>query len=98
VLTTNSDRYSKLPPQSPSIRKGGSEIGLTTDGVELVTVPALGPEWKKSEIEGMRSGTQRAERWEGRRLAMTQFWRDQKKICGVSRKVLAFTLFTLCCL
>lgn len=90
-----SSGYHKLPPQTPGAIKVESE-GLP-EGVELVTVPALGPDWKKSEIEGMRTATHRAERWDDRRRKAREWWRDQRSCFGFSRRILVFILFGLCC-
>lgn len=96
-----SSGYQKLPPQTADSTRNGAAAKTETEalpeGVELVTVPALGPDWKRSEIEGFRSATHRAERWDERRTQAREWWRDQRRCCGFSRKILAFVLFGLCC-
>ena len=68
--------------------------------VEMVTVPALGPEWGKEEMYKMTK-TGRKERNRENRKEFWKAWnRDQRGLCGryFTRKVLVFFLFGLCCL
>lgn len=66
------------------------------NGVELVTVPALGPEWSKDET---RMGTRRVRRElqnEKRKVKWKEFVRDERGLCGVrwlTKKVLTFIFF-----
>ena len=67
--------------------------------VELVTVPALGAEWKRSELQQMTSKGRKELRSNGGKLRSWRAWtRDQRGICGRwgTRKHLAIFLFVLC--
>ena len=72
----------------------------TTSGapVELVTVPALGGEWKKSEMEDMtKRGRQKQK--DSHRMDKFKAWnRDQRGCCGKygTRKQIAIGLFIFC--
>lgn len=73
---------------------------MDPDGkVELVTVPALGPEWGKDEMHQMT----KAGKTERKKESRAQFWKSWNRgeigLCGpyFTRKVLVFFLFGLCC-
>jgi len=67
-------------------------------GVEMVTVPALGPEWKRSELRDMTKAAKREARAEVRREKLKQWYRDQRGLCGgwLTRRLLVFIAFGLC--
>ena len=70
--------------------------------VELVTVPALGAEWKKSELEAMtKKGRKKRERGDGHRKEnLKAWWRDQRGCCGRwgTRKHIAIGSFIFACM
>ncbi|EJC98480.1 uncharacterized protein FOMMEDRAFT_96301 [Fomitiporia mediterranea MF3/22] len=75
---------------------------MSTSGapVELVTVPALGAEWKKSELRAMtkkgRKEAKESNRWNNFRA----WTRDQRGCCGKwgTRKHIAIVAFIVCCI
>jgi len=78
--------------------ENGTRSTRSANDTELVTVPALGPDWKKSEIMGMRKSTKRDEVNDERRRKFQSWWRDQHGLCGgfLTRKVLVIILFVIC--
>ncbi|KAG8920289.1 hypothetical protein FRC02_000993 [Tulasnella sp. 418] len=67
-----------------------------TPEVEMVTVPALGPEWKSSELRDMTSRGKRDNAARERKVAFRQWWRDQRGLCGVpwlTRKTVVWGAF-----
>ncbi|CUA68832.1 hypothetical protein RSOLAG22IIIB_03697 [Rhizoctonia solani] len=78
---------------------GGSEASAANQ-VELVTVPALGAEWKASELHDMTKAGRRELRAEERRKHWREFNRDQRGLCGIKwakRTVLVWGAFLLIC-
>lgn len=102
-VTSNSNGYTQLPnTRSDSYARSlppKSEAGTNTPDVELVTVPALGPEWKKSELDDMRKATRQEEKAYTRKKKFMAWWRDEYACCCgfAGRKILIFFLFALCC-
>ncbi|KAF5315134.1 hypothetical protein D9619_007230 [Psilocybe cf. subviscida] len=75
------------------------EETIASDGkVEMVTVPALGPEWAKDEMYGATKAGKAERKKETRREFWKAFNRGERGLCGryFTRKVLVFTLFGLC--
>ena len=69
-----------------------------TPGVEMVTVPRFGAEWKQDELRAMtKSGRAEAKR-EARADRWKRWNRDEAGCCGSwgRRKTLVFVLFGLC--
>ncbi len=66
--------------------------------VELITVPALGPEWKKDELRDMTKAGRKEKKYESRRGKWTAWKRGERGICGkyFTRRFTAFFLFGLC--
>jgi hypothetical protein len=64
----------------------------------MVTVPALGPEWLKSEMKDMTKTGRREKKAELRSKKWTAWKRGERGMCGkyLTRKVLVFTLFGMC--
>ncbi|CAE7233934.1 unnamed protein product [Rhizoctonia solani] len=97
-------RYNSTPFQPDTgyrpIREnaGGSEASAANQ-VELVTVPALGAEWKASELHDMTKSGRRELRAEERRKKWREFNRDQRGLCGITwakRTTLVWAVFLLC--
>ncbi|KAH7337057.1 hypothetical protein B0J17DRAFT_718955 [Rhizoctonia solani] len=97
-------RYATTPFQQDTgyraIREqaGGSEASAANQ-VELVTVPALGAEWKASELRDMTKAGRSEARAEERRKKWREFNRDQRGVCGISwakRTTLVWVAFLLC--
>lgn len=86
-------RYQQLPPSIP-VAKSESTVGP----VELVTVPALGAEWQKSEMRAMTKAGRREEKADSRHERWTAWKRGERGMCGkyFTRKVFVFTLFGVC--
>ncbi|CAE6442788.1 unnamed protein product [Rhizoctonia solani] len=96
-------RYATTPFQQDTgyraIRGGGSEASAANQ-VELVTVPALGAEWKAAELRDMTKSGRSELRAEERRKKWREFNRDQRGLCGISwakRTTLAWAVFLLIC-
>jgi hypothetical protein len=93
---TTGQGYRQLQPQ-PLISKV-DETASMSGPVEMVTVPALGPEWKRSEMRDMTKAGRREKRTEGRMQIWKAWNRDQRGICfpWLTRRVFVFILFGLC--
>ncbi|KAF8755239.1 hypothetical protein RHS01_05725 [Rhizoctonia solani] len=77
---------------------GGSQASAANQ-VELVTVPALGAEWKASELHDMTKAGRAEARAEERRRKWREFNRDQRGLCGISwakRTTLVWVIFIVC--
>ena len=91
------------PIGTPTSLKGDPAVhGIqTADGqpVELVTVPALGAEWRADELKAMTKKGRREEKRETRRETFKAWNRDQVGLCGGwgTRKAIVWTLFIVCC-
>lgn len=93
LLTCDGYRYTQLPAAPMK------EETIASDGkVEMVTVPALGPEWAKDEMHGATKAGKRERKKEARREFWKAFNRGERGLCGryFTRKVLVFTLFGVC--
>lgn len=64
----------------------------------MVTVPALGPEWKRTEMRDMTKAGRREKKAETRSRIWKQWNRGERGICGhwFTRRVVVFILFGLC--
>jgi hypothetical protein len=100
-LTVCIHRYQPLDHPHPK-GAGGDAASLSNPGapghVEMVTVPALGAEWKSSELAAMTSSGKRAARASERGAAWTAWRRGNKGMCGIpwlTRKFLTFFFFFL---
>jgi hypothetical protein len=74
-----------------------SETG--TGPVELVTVPALGAEWQKSELRAMTNSGKREARTEKLANKWRSFRRDENGFCGIrglTRTLFVWILFGTC--
>ncbi|CAE6463917.1 unnamed protein product [Rhizoctonia solani] len=96
-------RYATTPFQADTgyraIRDpaGGSEASAANQ-VELVTVPALGAEWKASELRDMTKAGRAEARAEERRKKWREFNRDQRGACGIkwaTRTTLVWGVFAV---
>lgn len=70
----------------------------TPGPVEMVTVPALGAEWKSSELRGMTKAGRRQAKSEARQERWDDWRRGRTGLCGgwLTRRVLTFVMFGLC--
>ena len=99
-------RYQRLPPDSaasvrtPTKAEEMSNAQSTGAPVELVTVPALGAEWKKSELEAMTKKGRRKLKDSDKRQKFREWTRDQRGCCGRygTRKQVAIGSFIICVL
>ncbi|KAL0249839.1 hypothetical protein I308_103141 [Cryptococcus tetragattii IND107] len=66
---------------------------------ELVSVPVLGPEWKKTELHDLSRRGQSGIKAEKRKRAWLEWRRDQRGLCGVrwlTRRVVVGASFLFC--
>ncbi|GLB38169.1 hypothetical protein LshimejAT787_0500340 [Lyophyllum shimeji] len=86
--------YHQLPPSTPKQEEDG------TNPVELVTVPALGPEWGRDELREMSKAGRKERKAELRREKWKAWMRGERGMCGrwFTRKMLVWVLFGLCAL
>ncbi|KAF8964332.1 hypothetical protein BDZ97DRAFT_1815922 [Flammula alnicola] len=87
--------YTQLPPAT-SMKSEPQE----NDGkVEMVTVPALGPEWGKEEMHQVTKAGKRERKQEASKAFWKSWNRGERGLCGhyFTRKVLVFFMFGLCC-
>lgn len=95
--TVSSHGYQPLEPPTPSSKM---EVDGPTNqaSVEMVTVPALGPEWGKSELRDMTKAGKREKKSDSRREKWKQWNRGERGMCGsyCTRKVFVWFMFGLC--
>ncbi|KIJ54524.1 hypothetical protein M422DRAFT_153124 [Sphaerobolus stellatus SS14] len=94
---TNSQGYHQLPVGASKPETPLSATSSTP--VELVTVPALGAEWQKSELRAMTSAAKREESWDSWRIKWRSFRRDENGFCGIpwlTRRLFACVVFGCC--
>ncbi|KAJ3556762.1 hypothetical protein NM688_g1846 [Phlebia brevispora] len=100
-------RYSKAtfgldngyrPVNSPSFKLESDTTSNTGAPVEMVTVPALGPEWGAEEMRGMTKRGKREVVNERRAQKWKEWRRGERGLCGryFTRKFLAWFLFFFC--
>jgi len=94
AFVQNTDGYQKINHPSPK----REETPVTTGPVEMVTVPALGPEWGLSEMRDMTKAGKREKKTEVRKTKWKQWVRDERGIYGtcLTRRVLVWSLFAVC--
>ncbi|EIW81468.1 hypothetical protein CONPUDRAFT_55481, partial [Coniophora puteana RWD-64-598 SS2] len=68
--------------------------------VELVTVPALGPEWQRSELKDMTRAGKREKANDRRRDTWKAWNRGETGLCGrwFTKRALAVFVFIVCCI
>ncbi|OSC98021.1 hypothetical protein PYCCODRAFT_1376040 [Trametes coccinea BRFM310] len=101
--------YRQVPSPTPYSRDGSAYAKLSTptvgvdepgtpSNVEMVTVPALGPEWKADELRGMSKKAKREEKMEEVATKWKQWKRGQRGLCGrwFTKRFTAWFLFGLC--
>ena len=95
--------YQRLPPDNhapPSIRSGKlvEDTQSMNGPVELVTVPALGAEWRKDELKAMTKKGKKELKEDNRWQNFRAWTRDQRGCCGKwgTRKQIAVGSFILC--
>lgn len=89
--------YRQIPAGASKPEILGTESG--TGPVELVTVPALGSEWKSSELRAMTKSGKREARYEKFATKWRAFRRDEHGFCGISwltRRLFVWIIFVLC--
>jgi len=97
-LTQNDSGYRQV--HSPALVKTEEEASTVGGApVEMVTVPALGPEWKASELRDMTGKGKREAGREARALKWKEWRRGERGLCGkyFTGKFTAWFLFGLCC-
>ncbi|KAI0345563.1 hypothetical protein BDW22DRAFT_1324469 [Trametopsis cervina] len=85
------------PVHSPGLVKH-DDLQNNLGPVEMVTVPALGPEWKAEEVGANRKRVVREERASRRAQKWKEWKRGERGMCGkyFTRKFTAWFLFALC--
>jgi hypothetical protein len=68
----------------------------TPGGAELVTVPALGPDWKSSELHALSKAGRREAKSEARRKKWDDWRRGRSGGRWFNRKAVVFFVFALC--
>src|SRR5882762_9784642 len=96
-MVSSSRSYHQITshPGSTKIDEEPSAVGP----VEMVTVPALGPEWKASELLDMTKRGKKEKKMEERQRKWKQFNRGQLGLCGqawLTRRVAVFIAFGVC--
>ena len=90
--------WNRYQPISRGSFKREDMTGATGTQVEMVTVPALGPEWKASELrEISRSGKKEREA-DARGVKWKEWRRGQRGLCGgwFTWRFTVFFVFGLC--
>ncbi|KAG9308846.1 hypothetical protein JVU11DRAFT_8606 [Chiua virens] len=93
--------YHQLPPTmsvAASKAEGGDNDSSLAQ-VELVTVPALGPEWERSEMKKMTRSGRRELKSDERRAQWRAWNRGEIGLCGTkwfTKKFLVFFIFAWC--
>ncbi|KAJ7068985.1 hypothetical protein B0H15DRAFT_925890 [Mycena belliarum] len=72
---------------------GTSKAVESTGPVELVTVPALGAEWKKSELRDMTKAGKREKKAESRKQLWRDWTRGNRGAKWMTRKLMVFVCF-----
>ncbi|TFK60502.1 hypothetical protein BDN72DRAFT_872898 [Pluteus cervinus] len=96
VLPQQDAGYRQIGASSPLMKP---EDIITNNGpVEMVTVPGLGPEWRKEEMRDMTKAGRRERKYDGRMDKFKAWNRGQRGMCGryCTRKVFVFALFGIC--
>ena len=85
-------------PLSRGSLKHDDAASTTGTQVEMVTVPALGPEWKASELHEMTRGAKKERKAEARGQAWKDWRRGKRGICGswFTWRFTVFFVFGLC--
>ncbi|KAL4066437.1 hypothetical protein V8B97DRAFT_2025412 [Scleroderma yunnanense] len=93
--------YQQIPPSTKSAPKSEADAESALTPVELVTVPALGAEWQRTELKGMSKSGKRALKNEERYAKWKAWNRGEIGLFGTkwfSKKFLVFSIFGLCIL
>lgn len=94
AFTKNEPSYQPLPPPPNKSLEAGDNLG----NVEMVTVPALGPEWNSSEMRNMTKKAKREDAAEVRGQKWKEWRRGERGMCGnyFTRRFTVFFMFGLC--
>ncbi|KAL6301975.1 hypothetical protein BKA93DRAFT_794943 [Sparassis latifolia] len=95
AFVSNDSGYRQVPSPSPLKLEENLNSGAP---VELVTVPALGPEWKAEELRGMTKAARREEARESFAQKWTAWNRGERGCCGRygTRRFTVYFVFGLC--
>ncbi|KAF8512649.1 hypothetical protein BU17DRAFT_96032 [Hysterangium stoloniferum] len=91
--------YRQIPAGSGASKPNVPMSETAAGPVELVTVPALGAEWQKSELRAMTSSGKREARNDRMASRWRAFRRDEHGFCGIpglSRRTFVWILFGAC--
>jgi hypothetical protein len=97
ILGTQDTGYRQVP--SPGMKAEDDHLN-NSNPVEMVTVPALGPEWKASELKEMTKGGKNEVKRERRAQRWKEWRRGERGLCGryLTKKFLAWFMFILLCM
>ncbi|PCH40396.1 hypothetical protein WOLCODRAFT_136847 [Wolfiporia cocos MD-104 SS10] len=93
-VLVNDNGYRPVPEPAPTKEYQPA----TPNQVELVTVPALGPEWKASEMRDMTKAAKRERAMESFAEKWNAWNRGERGLCGqhFTRRTVVYILFGLC--
>lgn len=88
---------STTPMSSATTPKIIEDSASSAGPVEMVTVPALGPEWGKEEMRNMTKKARRERKYESRHDKWVAWKRGERGMCGkwFNRKMTAWVMFAL---
>ncbi|KIN96474.1 hypothetical protein M404DRAFT_1006751 [Pisolithus tinctorius Marx 270] len=99
---TQDSNYHQLPSSIPKAApKSEVDVESALGPVELVTVPALGPEWQRSELKSMTKSGKREIKGAERKAKWKAWNRGDIGLFGTkwfTKKFLVFSVFGLCVL
>jgi len=90
--------WNRYQPISHGSFKQEDSASATEGQVEMVTVPALGPEWKASELRDMSRTGKKERKSEARGLRWKEWRRGERGLCGswFTWRFTIFFVFGLC--
>jgi len=90
--------WHRYPSRSHGSLKHEDAASATGTHVEMVTVPALGPEWKASELHDMTRSAKKERKAEDRNQKWKDWRRGNRGLCGgwFTWKFTVFFAFGLC--
>ncbi|KAJ8480806.1 hypothetical protein ONZ45_g15524 [Pleurotus djamor] len=91
--------YQPLPAVASPKAEYDTASSKTGAPVEMVTVPTMGPEWRRDELKNMTKSGRREAKREGRKEFWKRWNRNEIGLCGrwFNRRTLIWFIFGLCC-
>ena len=99
--TWEKNSYHQIPPTTPvaANKAEGVDNDSAHAPLELVTVPALGPEWERTEMKQMTKSGRREIKNDDRRAKWRAWNRGEIGLCGTkwfTKKFLVWFIFAWC--